>query len=111
MKNITFILCAAAALFCATARADALRCDGDLAQIGDDKASVLYKCGQPFFVESYCRSGGAVRADPPDDMRWVVLPCVQWEAWSYNPGSGQFITTLHFREGILTTISYGERVK
>jgi len=111
MKTIAFILWTAAAAFCTTANAESFRCNGDLAQIGEYKASVLYKCGQPFFAESYCKPRGAIRADPPDDMRWVVLPCEQWDSWAYNPGSGQFITILHFREGILASISYGDRVQ
>jgi hypothetical protein len=110
MRTIAFVLWAAAASFCPTLHAESLRCDGNLAQIGEYKASVLYKCGEPFFAESYCRPR-AVRVDPPDDMRLIVLPCEQWDAWSYNPGSGQFITTLRFREGILTSISYGDRVR
>jgi hypothetical protein len=59
MKSIAFILGTAAAAFCTTVDAESLRCNGDLAGIGDSKASVLYKCGQPFFVESYCRSSSS----------------------------------------------------
>ena len=110
MKNITFILGIAAASFCTPIHAESLRCNGDLAQIGEYKASILYKCGEPFFAESYCRPRG-IWADPRDDMRLIVLPCEQWDAWSYNPGPGQFITTLRFREGILVSISYGDRVR
>jgi hypothetical protein len=111
MKTIAFILSAAAAAFCTSVSAEAFRCNGDLAALGESKSSVLYKCGQPYFVESYCRPRGAIRADPPEDMTWIVPPCEQWDLWSYNPGSGQFITTLHFREGTLTTITYGDRIK
>src|SRR3954465_439961 len=101
MKSMTFALLVVAAAFCTSLHAGSLRCNGDLAGIGESKASVLWKCGQPFFVESYCRPRGAVQADPLFDTRWIILPCEQWDAWSYNPGSGQFITTLHFREGTL----------
>jgi hypothetical protein len=55
MKQIAFGLLLAAALLCTTVHAESLRCNGDLAQVGDAKASVLQKCGTPVFVESFCK--------------------------------------------------------
>lgn len=35
--------------------AESLRCKGDLALIGDSKASVLRKCGEPVLKDSFCK--------------------------------------------------------
>jgi len=31
--------------------------------------------------------------------------------WTYNPGRGQFMTSLQFEAGKLSAIKYGDRVK
>jgi Protein of unknown function (DUF2845) len=112
MKTIAISLWAAAASFCASVQAEALRCNGDLAQIRDSKASVLQKCGAPFFSESFCKP--AYQSVPlpadPDISTGIVLTCVPVDEWSYNPGSGQFITTLRFEGGVMTAIRFGDRV-
>ena len=43
MKSIAFVLGVVALMFCTTSHAESLRCNGDLAQIGDSKASVIQK--------------------------------------------------------------------
>lgn len=86
------------------------RCNGDLADIGDAKASVLMKCGQPFFAESFCKPVKQMLVQV--DGTTVVNPsaCVMVDEWSYNPGSGSFITILQFEQGVVTGIRYGDRV-
>jgi hypothetical protein len=113
MTKIAFILCAAAASFCTTIHAESLRCNGDLAQIGDSKASVLQKCGEPFFAESFCmRADQLFQSHASRNATTEYLPwCERVDEWSYNPGSGQFITILRFHAGALIFIRYGDRVK
>jgi hypothetical protein len=36
--------------------------------------------------------------------------CETVDEWTYNPGYGQFMTTLRFESSRLVTISYGDRV-
>ena len=113
MKHIAFILLVVTASFCTTLHAESLRCNGDLAQVGDAKASVLQKCGTPFFVESFCKPANQVALLPttPGTTTVNIMPCDVVEEWSYNPGPGQFITILRFEAGVMTAIRYGDRVR
>jgi hypothetical protein len=36
--------------------------------------------------------------------------CEAVDEWTYNPGYGQFFTTLRFESGALKSIKYGARV-
>jgi hypothetical protein len=38
------------------------------------------------------------------------MPCERVDEWTYNPGSGQFYTTLRFEQGKLISMKYGDRV-
>lgn len=109
MKITAVVGWLAAALFSTTTAAEGFRCNGDLAGPGDSKASVLQKCGAPFFAETFCKPFNTPDRDD-DAPRWVV-PCVPVDEWSYNPGSGQFITILRFEGGVMTFIRYGARIR
>ena len=113
MKSLAFALGVAALMFCTTSHAESLRCNGDLAQIGDSKASVIQKCGVPFFTESFCKPASQVAspAAPSGGTTVTIAPCDLVDEWSYNPGPGQFITILRFEAGVMTSIRYGDRVK
>jgi hypothetical protein len=115
MKLKPFQLCTALLLTLAGAsavQAESLRCKGDLAQVGDSKASVLQKCGEPILKDWHCKP-----ATPPEQSGNATgttaqtVPCERVEEWSYNPGPGQFITILRFEAGELQSIKYGDRVK
>lgn len=87
-----------------------LRCNGDIAKIGDSKASILQKCGRPVYEDSYCA--------PESTRQWwksahsaTVAPCDTIDEWTFNPGAGQFLTSLKFRGGKVIAITYGDRVK
>ena len=111
MKYSMCVWCAVA-LWSATADAQSLRCSGDLASIGDSKASVLQKCGAPFFQESFCKPMEEFVLPPtPRGAPPAYLPCVLVDEWSYNPGPGQFITIMRFEAGVMTSLRYGERVR
>lgn len=113
MKAIAFILCATVTSFCPAVHAQSLRCHGDLAQVGDSKASVLRKCGEAFFTESFCmRPDQLFQSHASLGAATEYFPwCERVDEWSYNPGSGQFITILRFHAGALILIRYGDRVK
>ncbi|QDQ27497.1 DUF2845 domain-containing protein [Chitinimonas arctica] len=101
------------AAFALPAHAEYLRCKGDLAEIGDGKASVLQKCGEPVYKDTYCKASQVVSntGNAPGSTTVNVLPCEQVDEWTYNPGPGQFLTILRFERGELRSIKYGDRVK
>lgn len=91
-----------------SAHGQSLRCQGELARPGDSKASVLQKCGEPQHTDSFCQP---VKTAQSETAATVVLPCEQIDTWTYNPGTGQFLTHLRFRAGKVENIEYGDRVK
>jgi hypothetical protein len=102
-----------AAVAALNVHAETLRCGNDLAQIGDSKASILAKCGEPMLKDSFCKP--AVPSTTPAGTEGKgttvnVLPCERVDEWTYNPGSGQFYTTLRFEQGKLISMKYGDRV-
>jgi hypothetical protein len=86
------VLCAVFAMASASAETTSFRCKNDLVNLGDSKASVLQKCGEPATVVN-------------------VNACQNVDDWTYNPGRGQFMTSLQFEAGKLSAIKYGDRVK
>ncbi len=97
----------------ATATTLSFRCKNDLGNIGDGKASALLKCGEPLVKDSFCKPPEAPGVGAPASAPVVVvaLPCEMVDEWTYNPGYGQFMTTLSFESGRLVRITYGDRVK
>ena len=89
------------------ASSDTFRCKDELVRVGDDKGSVLQKCGEPLNKDSFCK--------PADqnlkNVNSRLAQCETVNEWTYNPGSGQFMTTLRFEDGKLQAIKYGTRVK
>jgi hypothetical protein len=103
-----------ALLLCAPAWADtrSFRCNNDLVNLGESKASVQLKCGQPVLKDSFCKSADVRPASKVGGGSVVINnnACESVDEWTYNPGYGQFMTTLRFESGRLVTIRYGERV-
>jgi hypothetical protein len=99
------------AAFAAAAQTQTMRCRNDLAQSGDSKAAVLQKCGEPVAKDSFCKP--VERPVDPVTQRPVPGPsvCEAVDEWTYNPGSGQFLTIVRFESGVLRSIRYGDRVK
>lgn len=110
---ILSVLVALAALACSPAAADSFRCGNDLANTGDTRASVHMKCGEPVYKDSFCKPAEltSVQNNPQAGTVVNVTPCESVDEWTYNPGVGQFMTTLRFESGRLTSITYGDRVK
>jgi hypothetical protein len=122
MRILLLSLLAAASLAAAlpaAAQTKSFRCRNDLVNLGDDKASALLKCGEPMLRDNFCNPLATVTTVPParpwlDNRSTTVLNvgrCDPVDEWTYNPGYGQFITTLRFESGRLTEIRYGDRVK
>jgi hypothetical protein len=44
------------------------------------------------------------------DRTAVAAACETIVLWTYQPGSGQFVTTLKFASGEVVAIEYGERI-
>ncbi len=115
MKTLPILmsaLLAAAMSAPAAAGTTSFRCQNDLVNVGDAKSSVQMKCGLPVLKDSFCKAGDA-RPLPGRGGAKVVInnACETVDEWTYNPGYGQFMTTLRFESGRLVSISYGERVK
>lgn len=91
------------------------RCKQDLVQLGDSKATALKRCGEPVMKDSFCRKPhqptAQSSASPRGTTVIVNVGCDTVDDWTYNPGVGQFMTTLRFEEGVLTSIKYGPRVR
>ena len=105
----------------AQAQAQTLNCNRDFAQRGDSKFTILQKCGEPVFKDSFCAKPDGnkpeVIVNPPSSSsgggQTVIVNgnrCDQAEEWTYRPGSGQFETMLLFQEGALKSIRYGSRI-
>lgn len=105
---------AATLLVAGAASAQSFRCKNDLVSVGEARAAVLLKCGEPVARDSFCKrpdpANPVVPALRPDGRPVHVVPCENVDEWTYNPGYGQFMTTLRFEHGKLAAISYGDRV-
>ena len=92
------------------ARAESLRCNGDIIDIGDAKIDVLRKCGEPTLKDTYCEKT-PIRIRRTDGSFNTLERCEDVDVWTYNPGKGQFWTNLYFTEGKLREMRYGDRVE
>jgi hypothetical protein len=94
------------------AAAQTFKCRNDLVNVGDSRATVLLKCGEPLVKDAVCRPLPVQGQRPASGPRGGhIVPCENVDEWIYNPGYGQFMTTLRFVEGRLAAIEYGDRVK
>jgi len=119
MKSLaTFLFCAIAASFSSPGQAiSSLRCESDLAIVNrDSKASILRKCGEPFYTESFCVPIASDSDTPvylvPNMPFYPLVACRLFEDWYYNPGSGELVAIMRFEGGanVLRSIRFGDRV-
>ena len=107
---VPFLMAASSAL-----AVDTFRCKNDLVQIGDSKATVVTRCGEPMMKDSSCEaprnSQPTISTDQYGRQVGVQPACETIEKWTYNPGVGDFYTTIRFERGNITSITYGDRVK
>lgn len=110
-----------------TAHADAMRCGNKLVSIGDSKAEVLIKCGEPMMRETIAIEQKAEYAELAlrypllykhgllkDDEGTVIgketSVTYSVDQWTYHLGQGKFLRTLIFKGGQLVAIDHGERM-
>ncbi|ANH71341.1 hypothetical protein ACS15_2283 [Ralstonia insidiosa] len=104
-----YLTCAALTALLTTlpASAETMRCgSGYIVRIGDNKSDVLQNCGEPVMRDTFCATTGTGSTQPA-----VNGACSNVDEWTYNPGTGQFMTTLRFFEGRLQSIRYGSRAR
>jgi hypothetical protein len=98
--------------------AESLRCKTQLAQVGDTKADIIEKCGDPLMIDNFCQPiavttqpQGVQSGDNNVQNNIAIANCENVDIWTYNPGKGRFIAHLYFARGQLQSIRYGDRVK
>lgn len=115
--SITLITFLFALLITTASHAESLRCGSQLAHIGETKADILEKCGDPVMTDSYCepiavsQPQGVQNGNNNVQNNIAISTCENVDIWTYNPGSGKFMTHLYFSRGQLQNIRYGKRVK
>ena len=97
------------AIACGACAAESLRCSAGIAAEGDSRLSLLYKCGAPLLVDSYCAPvyyAGSVNV-VPDPFATAYLPCQATEELVYDRGQGNLVATVRLRGGVIRSIEYG----
>jgi hypothetical protein len=110
MKTLAIII--TAFLLTLPGFADAFRCGGSIVDIGDTKAEVLAKCGEPSLTEEKEVEIAAVRKSPRRRRREragaSATATINVEEWTYNFGSNRFMQILTFVDSELTKIETGD---
>lgn len=98
--------------------ADSLRCNTKLALVGDTKAEIIDKCGEPVMTDSFCQpiaantqAQGVQVGNNNVQNNIAIAACENVDIWTYHPGSGKFKAHLYFARGQLQSVRYGDRVK
>lgn len=86
----------------ATQNAYAFRCGNDLVKMGDNKITVVNKCGKPDWIDRWSED----IIDFPDsgfEHRVIRIN----ERWVYNPGPRKFIRIITFNGSTVATLETG----
>lgn len=99
----------AVTLVCVHAKAESLRCSGGIADEGDSRIAVLYKCGQPLLQDRFCAPVyyNQTLQPVPEPFASTFVPCQQTDEWLYDRGPGNLMATVRFRAGSVLSITYG----
>jgi len=101
----------------ATDNASAFRCGTRLVVVGDSKYEVLWKCGEPSWVESWLEKRiEPYSVEPFSDGQRFYIPnptfatvvYVTVEQWVYDLGRTRFTRVLTFENNRLTRIESGD---
>ena len=115
MKKRFNPLCVAAALLLLqplAASAEYLRCKNESVNVGDTRSALLQRCGEPVSKDTFCKPVEPTQVTSESTGVVVVVPsCRNVDEWTYNPGRGQFMTTLQIDAGKVVSIKYGDRVQ
>jgi hypothetical protein len=98
----------------APARAESLRCNGQSAEVGDSRVSLLYKCGEPLLRDSFCAPVFVGGPQPPGvlpqplsaPLAQAVVGCVPVDEWLYDRGPGHLMATVRLQSGVIQSIRY-----
>lgn len=94
------------------ASAEYLRCKNESVNVGDTRSALLQRCGEPAIKDSFCKLFKPTPGTTVASGVVVTVPaCRNVDEWTYNPGLGQFMTTLQIDGGKVVSIKYGDRVK
>ncbi|GGY70047.1 hypothetical protein GCM10011613_13050 [Cellvibrio zantedeschiae] len=110
MKVISGFAVCFALLLSHVVKAESLRCNGDIVEVGDAKVDVYRKCGEPVLKDSYCERT-PIKIKQSNGNYDLIERCENIDVWTYNPGKGQFWTNLYFSQGRLREMRYGDRVE
>ncbi len=99
MRSLLFV-----SIVSGSSYASDMRCNDRLVSLGDSKAEVIAKCGEPVFsnVVAYEKDRTTT-----DNVHAVEIAL---EQWTYNLGPNTFLKILTFRGGELVSIEDGQRV-
>jgi hypothetical protein len=82
-----------------SAEAQTFRCDGKVISLGDTKADVIMKCGEPALKDS--REEKIIEKADADTKRKITVII---DEWTYNLGPDMFMRVLKFTDGKLVDI-------
>lgn len=108
MKRIPTLIVALLGLASAGARAESLRCNGQIADVGDSRVSVLHKCGEPKLRDSFCAQVWQPGSPYPVPEGFVggAVPCLVVDEWLYERGPGEMTAIVRFQYGKVQSIRY-----
>jgi len=92
-----------------------LRCQNRLVYLGDTKAKVLDKCGDPDQIDQWEEDHNSYISQIYDyeKERYIAPKLIKgpilMERWTYNMGSNKFIRHLYFQNAELTKIEMDEK--
>jgi len=102
VKNIKLILIFSC-LHNSPVFAESLRCGTQLVEIGETKAEVIGKCGQPETTDTFCRN------EYIQGKFGTEVICHNVELWTFNRGTGTFLMKVEFEQGEVKNITHGDR--
>lgn len=92
-----------ALLFCFHSPAFAFRCGDRIVSIGDSKAEVVLRCGEPA-----SKDGRTEEIIEKSDIDRKHRTRISIEEWTYNFGPDKFIRIYQFKNGKLVDIRTGD---
>ncbi|AKJ28234.1 DUF2845 domain-containing protein [Caldimonas brevitalea] len=100
-------------LGCGSVMAQSLRCNGQIASVGESRLSFVQKCGEPMLKDSYCAPVYYHPNLQPVPSIWIgtVLPCQPVDEWLYDRGPGNLSATVRFKGGVVDSIHYGHTTR
>lgn len=100
-----------------------MRCGSKVISVGDSKAEVLLKCGEPLLREAVAvkeeskrinipltsESGNAATNAHPAEVQRKESITKTVDQWTYDQGTGKLLKILTFEGGELVSVATGDR--